>query len=397
MPESIYITGCGVVSALGIGQQELQTGLLQGRSALNSCLHHISTVHNIPCAEVFPSYEELRETMQLPDIPYTRASLMGIMAAREAVANAALKFDGHYRVAFVSSTSAAGMDKMELYYGGYLKSKQHVPYIALYDAGAVTDAIASMVGSFDFVTTNTAAGNSSANAIHMAIRMIQMRYADIVVVGGTDALTRYHINGFSALGMLSHEVCRPFDARHNGLNVGEGAAYLVLENETTVKRRFVQPLVKLSAAVSLFQPQMPVNDSAHPIYTCMKQALEQAALHPENIDYINAHATGLPSDDRAEAQAIMAVFGAEYPLTSSTKGAVGHTVAADAALQLLITADAIQHDFIPPNLHFTEPMEELNAFVPIATAVTNHPLENALINTAGMGGYYSSFILSKVN
>ena len=140
-----------------------------------------------------------------------------------------------------------------------------------------------------------------------------------------------------------------------------------------------------------------MNDSAHPIYTCMKQALEQAALHPENIDYINAHATGLPSDDRAEAQAIMAVFGAEYPLTSSTKGAVGHTVAADAALQLLITANAIQYDFIPPNLHFTEPMEELNAFVPIATAVTNHPLENALINTAGMGGYYSSFILSKVN
>ena len=90
MPESIYITGCGVVSALGIGQQEFRTGLLQGRSALNSCLHHISTVHNIPCAEVFPSDEELKETMQLPDIPYTRASLMGIMAAREAVANAAL-------------------------------------------------------------------------------------------------------------------------------------------------------------------------------------------------------------------------------------------------------------------------------------------------------------------
>ena len=93
----------------------------------------------------------------------------------------------------------------------------------------------------------------------------------------------------------------------------------------------------------------------------------------------------------------MAVFGAEYPLTSSTKGAVGHTVAADATLQLLITTDAIQHDFIPPNLHFAEPMEELNAFVPIATAVTSHPLKNALINTAGMGGYYSSFILSKVN
>ena len=123
------------------------------------------------------------------------------------------------------------MDKMEFYYGDYLKSRQHVPYIALYDAGAVTDAIAPMVGNFDVVTTITAAGNSSANAIHTAIRMIQTRYADIVVVGGTDALTRYHINGFSALGMLSHEVCRPFDARHNGLNVGEGAAYLVLEND----------------------------------------------------------------------------------------------------------------------------------------------------------------------
>ena len=266
MPESIYITGCGVVSALGIGQQELRTGLLQGRSPLNSCLHHISTVHTIPCAEVFPSDEELREAMQLPDIPYTRASLMGIMAAREAVANASLKFDGHYRIAFVSSTSAAGMDKMEFYYGDYLKSRQHVPYIALYDAGAVTDAIAPMVGNFDVVTTITAAGNSSANAIHTAIRMIQTSYADIVVVGGTDALTRYHINGFSALGMLSHEVCRPFDARHSGLSVGEGAAYLVLENETTVKRRFVQPLVKLSAAIPLFQPQMPVNDTPHPIY-----------------------------------------------------------------------------------------------------------------------------------
>lgn len=397
MPESIYITGCGVVSALGVGLQELRTGLLHGRSALNSCLHHVSTVHVIPCAEVFPSDEELREEMQLPDIPYTRASLMGIMAAREAVTNASLKFDGHYRIAFVSSTSAAGMDKMEFYYGDYLKSKQHVPYIALYDAGAVTDAIAQMVGNFDFVTTTTAAGNSSANALHTAIRMIQAHYADIVVVGGTDALTRYHINGFSALGMLSHEACRPFDARHSGLSVGEGAAYLVLENETTVKRRFVQPLVKLSAAASVFQPQMPGNDTPHPIYSCMKRTLEQASLNPEHIDYINAHATGLPSDDRAEAQAIMAVFGAEYPLTSSIKGAIGHTVAADAVLQMLVTADAIQHDFIPPNLHFTEPMEELSAFVPIATAITGHPLENALINTAGMGGYYSSFILSKVN
>ena len=225
--------------------------------------------------------------------------------------------------------------------------------------------------------------------------MIRCGEADIVVVGGSECITKFHLNGFNSLMILDTEPCRPFDATRNGLNLGEGAAYLVLESEESAKRRGAKAQALLSGygnACDAFH-QTASSPEGEGAYLAMKKALEMAEIQPSDIDYINAHGTGTPNNDTSESQAMIRLFDGEVPPVSSTKPFTGHTTSASGSIEAVFCILALQHGFLPVNLNWSQPME--NGIVPVSQPVKK-TLKHVLCNAFGFGGNDSSLLLSSV-
>lgn len=177
------------------------------------------------------------------NIPYTemesRTDLLGMLAVREALQSAALT--GAENLALISGTTVGGMDRTEKFYPDNLNAA----ILGNHDCGAGTDRIADYFGNFNFATTISTACSSALNAIIVGAEMIEAGLKDIVVVGGTESLSRFHLNGFKSLMILDQNICRPFDADRAGLNLGEGAGYIVIESEDSAKRRKTDVLAEL--------------------------------------------------------------------------------------------------------------------------------------------------------
>jgi 3-oxoacyl-(acyl-carrier-protein) synthase len=225
--------------------------------------------------------------------------------------------------------------------------------------------------------------------------MIRCGEADIVVVGGSECITKFHLNGFNSLMILDTKPCRPFDATRNGLNLGEGAAYLVLESEESAKRRGAKAQALLSGygnACDAFH-QTASSPEGEGAYLAMKKALEMAEIQPSDIDYINAHGTGTPNNDTSESQAMIRLFDGKVPPVSSTKPFTGHTTSASGSIEAVFCILALQHGFLPVNLNWSQPME--NGIVPVSQP-TRKALKHVLCNAFGFGGNDSSLLLSSV-
>jgi 3-oxoacyl-(acyl-carrier-protein) synthase len=225
--------------------------------------------------------------------------------------------------------------------------------------------------------------------------MLRCGLAEIVVVGGTECLTKFHLNGFNALMILDAQPCRPFDRDRAGLNLGEGAAYLVMETEASVKKRGAKPLCKLSGygnACDAFH-QTASSPDGEGAYLAMQEALQLAGMKPEDIQYINAHGTGTPNNDESESHAIQRVFGDHLPPVSSTKSFTGHTTSASGSIEAVFCMLALQHQFLPQNINWKNPME--GGIIPVTDQQPQGEIRHILSNAFGFGGNDSSIILSK--
>lgn len=394
----IHITGMGIVSAIGNGKNAVLESLLCGRTGIGR-MTHLRTVHReFPVGEVKWSDDEMARLLGIPpETPATRTSLMGMLALREAVEEAALSAGDMATAGFVSGTTVGGMDKSEQFYLDFLESDLHKEYIATHDCGACTEMIADRAGKFAFVTTISTACSSAANSIILAANLIRSGRADIVVAGGAECITKYHLNGFNSLMILDAAPCRPFDATRAGLNLGEGAAYLVLESEASARRRKARTICRLSGwgnACDAFH-QTASSDNGEGAYLAMKEALTRANLTPADIGYINAHGTGTPNNDASESEAMRRLFGSHIPPVSSTKSATGHTTSASGAIESVICALALQHGFIPANLNWNS--ADSRCVRPVASCMRGVTLRHALCNSFGFGGNDSSLIISTAN
>ena len=228
--------------------------------------------------------------------------------------------------------------------------------------------------------------------------MLKLNRTDIVVVGGTECLSKFHLDGFNSLMILDHEPCRPFDKNRNGLNLGEGAAYLVMEREGTARQRGVTPLCQLSGYGNRCDAfhQTASSPDGEGAYQSMMEALAMADLKPSDIDYINAHGTGTPNNDESEGHAMMRVFGDKMPPVSSTKSYTGHTTSASGGVEAVISILALIRSFIPANLNFSEKIESLD-FIPVTEVKQGVGLQHVLTNSFGFGGNDSSCIFSKIS
>lgn len=399
MPRRIFITGLGIISGIGNNLEETLESLLQSKSGIgriNIRKNHLT--EDIPVSEVKCSEEDLFRLAGIPVIEgYSRTALMGIIAAREAWTHANMGHRPDLKTGLISSTTVGGMDKCELYYQVFLHNDTRNNYINTYDCADSTEKIADHLGIRDYLTTISTACSSSANALMFGARMIQHGLLDRVVAGGTEALTKYHLKGFNALHILDKEPCKPFDARRNGITLGEGAAYLVLESEESVwlsDKQILCELIGWGNACEAFHQTASAPDGIG-AYLTMKKAIELSGLNPANIDYINAHGTGTDINDIAEGLAIEKLFREKIPLVSSTKPFTGHTTSAAGATEAILSILCILHQMILPNLNFSEPMKELK-FTPVNMLLRNVPVNNVMSNSFGFGGNDTSLIFRKV-
>lgn len=391
----ILITGMGVVSAIGVGKAETLASLLDNRSGVGP-LKYLKTDHKeFPVGEVKLSDAEMAQRMGLSkDAVTTRTALMGMLALGEALEDAALTPEMLPNVGLISGTTVGGMDMSEQFYLDYVNGEGHKEYIAVHDCGSCTEMSAEHYGKFAFVTTLSTACSSAANAIILGANMIRCGEADIVVVGGSECITKFHLNGFNSLMILDTDPCRPFDATRRGLNLGEGAAYLVLETAESAKRRGVKAQALLSGygnACDAFH-QTASSPDGEGAYRAMKEALELAGLSTADVDYINAHGTGTTNNDLSESQAMKRLFGDQVPPVSSTKPFTGHTTSASGSIEAAFCIMALQNGFLPVNLNWSQPMED--GIVPVSKP-TKKALKHVLCNAFGFGGNDSSILLSK--
>lgn len=390
----VFITGIGVVSSLGINIAENFNSLKAMQSGVGK-INFVDTIHavDIPVAEVNLSDEKLIDILSLNKNEfYTRTALLAMLAAKEA-------FSVHYgnRTGIISSTTVAGMGKSEVFYDRYINTDFSNGFINTHEAADSTEKIADLLNIKDFVTTISTACSSSANAIILGARMIKNNQLDRVLVGGADSLSKFTINGFNTLMILDKNQCTPFDRDRKGLNLGEAAAYLVLESEDSVNKNESNILAELTGYANTndaFHQTASSPDGYGP-YLAMNEAMKIAKLNPEDIDYVNVHGTGTPNNDLSEGFALKRFFGDKVPKFSSTKAYTGHTLAASGALEAVFSVLAIQNKVIYPNLFFKNTIPELNIF-PETDFIENYEIKNILSNSFGFGGNDTALIFSKV-
>lgn len=394
---NINITGFGIIAPVGDSARTCFQSLVNKQTGIGK-IRHLQTVHKdeFPVGEVKHSNDELLalagiDKRQYP--LYTRASLLAAIAVKEAIQHSGLGAENLKNTALISATSVGGMDKTENCF--QKPTYTSTDFIYTHPCGDATDKICEFVGISGYRTTLSTACSSAANAIIHAALLIRSGLAHRVIAGGVDPLCKFTMNGFNSLMILDRESCRPFDKNRNGLNLGEGAGFLVLESDESVKSRNATMFCKLTGYSNTNDAyhQTASSPTGEGAFLAMTRALGQANLEPAQIDYINVHGTGTQNNDLSEGIAIRRVFGEKVPPFSSTKSLTGHALGAAAALEAVFSVMALVNNKIYPQINFSEPVEETR-LIP-ATEVSDKQLMHVLSNSFGFGGNNSTLIFSK--
>lgn len=396
----VYVAGKGVITAIGNNVAETLQSFRESKTGI-SHITILPTIHagTLPAGEIKFTNEQLAELAQLP-ASVSRTGLLSIIAAREALNDAGIPELNKYRVGFISANTVGGMDHTENIFKAFHEdhTKADLSDVEQHDSGAVTGIVAEKLGIKDFVTTISTACSSSANSIMYGSRLIKNGLADVIVAGGTDALCRFTLNGFNSLMILDDKPCTPYDENRKGLNLGEGAGYVVLVSEKVTQTLAKRPTAKLVGYAN-------ANDAFHQTasspegkgnFLAMTGALAMSGLPNEAIDYINLHGTGTLNNDVSESIAIQRVFGMNVPKISSTKAFTGHTLGACAGVEAVFSIMAMEHGMIFPNLRWQTQMKEV-PFKPVTELMTGVEVNHVMSNSFGFGGNCSSLIFSKVN
>jgi 3-oxoacyl-[acyl-carrier-protein] synthase-1 len=402
MSKRVFITGYGIITAVGKNARENFDSLCARQCGYGK-IEILETLHreDLPACEVKLTDEQLCALAQVPSGKgYTRTTLLGIIAAREAMLMAGLTAEEIKNAGILSATTTGGIRELEKYYYELQDNSRHGVFATFADTGNPgehTERIAELFGIKGYIGTVSTACSSSANTIMMGAELIKNGILNTSICGGAEALSKFTLNGFNTLLILDKEQCRPFDQTRSGLNLGEGAAYLVLESEEMVKRFGKKPIAEVVGYGN-------TNDAFHQTASspdgggalqAMQKALEGGNIEPTSIDYINAHGTATENNDLSEGLAIQKLFNGKVPRFSSTKPYTGHTLAAAGGIEAAFCMMAIQNNIIFPSINFSNPMEELT-IRPEKELIKNTKLDFVLSNSFGFGGNASSLLFASV-
>lgn len=397
----VVVTGAGIITALGTGWKENATGFRTGRVAIrpvtlfDASRQRVKVAAELDLPAELPKTRLSRQHVGRMD----RAARMLLVAANQAWTQSGWETSEHLPV--VLGTTSGGMSLGEAYYRQSIQTphnhQQQAARVAHYQAQQQALNLAEAFGFNGPVTIIANACASGANAIGHAFELIKRGQTERVLTGGYDAISHLVFGGFDSLQALSPTQCRPFDAHRDGLALGEGAAMLTLETLEAATRRNAVILGEVCGygaatdAHHLTQPH-PNGDAA---LASMTAACTSAKVSADDIHYINAHGTGTPLNDSAEAAAINRWAGptASRIPVSSTKSSIGHLLGAAGSVEAVVCLMALSEQWLPPTSTLQTP-EPACAF-PLVTRPTEAKLDYALTNSFGFGGANATLILRR--
>lgn len=408
----VVVTGIGVVSPFGVGTEPLWDGLSAGRSAIGRITYFDPSPYPCQIAGQIPDFAP-QEFMDFKEARrMSRSSQLAVAAARMAVEAAGLRIDpaASEEIGALIGCGTISMPDVEqavttlVQKGGMKISPFFIPAAIPHMPAAQVAIQLGLRGHTSAVSTACAAG---AQAIGEAAEVIRRGDAEVMLAGGAEApITALSLGAFCVMRALSSQgnqrpatASRPFDARRDGFVPGEGAAVLVLERLSSARRRGAPILAELAgygSSCDAFHVTSP-DPAGHGAARAMRRALANARLGPQQVDYINAHATSTPAGDIAETRAIKHVFGEYAPSVpiSANKSMIGHLTGAAGAVEAAATILALRHGLIPPTINQEEPDPECDLdYVP--NVARPALLSVALSNSFGFGGINAVLVFKKV-
>jgi 3-oxoacyl-(acyl-carrier-protein) synthase len=391
----VFVTGLGVISALGETVDLNRIALKEGKCGIGSLELFASRYSNrLPFGEIKIENQVLREKLKVREAGVTRTSLLALHAMEEALNDSKLSRTqiSSFDTALIGANTVGGMCLTDELYRDANRKNEGSEFVNSYDSGSINVYLQSRYGINGIINTINTACSSSANSIMYGARLIKNGYAKRAIVGGTDSLAKFTINGFNSLHILAPEFCRPFDKNRQGLNLGEGAAFLVLESEEEISgKKVYAELTGYGNSNDAFHPSSLSENGEGP-YLAMKEALEMSKLPSSQIGFINAHGTGTENNDEVESRAMIRLFG-QAPAFASTKSNTGHTLGASGSIEAVYSILNLVYQEVYPSLNFKEPIPGIG-LVPVE-AYKKTPLEHVMSNSFGFGGNCSSLIFSK--
>ncbi|HWD90965.1 MAG TPA: beta-ketoacyl-[acyl-carrier-protein] synthase family protein [Verrucomicrobiae bacterium] len=397
----IVITGAGVITALGLGWKRNAEGFRAGKTAMRPVTlfdvsrQRVKTAAQAELPESLPPTRLSPRQLRRMD----RATKFLVLAAHEAWQQAG--WVPSENLPLVLGTTSGGMNLGEAYYrqsiGTPADRRQQATRVQHYQAQRQALDVLDAFGFSGPITIIANACASGANSIGHAWDLLRRGQAERALAGGYDAVSQMVFAGFDSLQALSPTSCRPFDAHRDGLALGEGAAVMALETLESAKKRNAEILGEIvgygaaTDAHHLTQPH-PNGDAA---LASMNAACAAAGVGPEKINYLNAHGTGTPLNDSAEAAAINRWAGehAKNVPVSSTKSSIGHLLGAAGSVEAVICLMALREQWLPPT-STTQIVEPVCAF-PFVQNPTDAKVEYALTNSFGFGGANATLILRR--
>ena len=376
--DRIAITGMGTVSAAGKDLE--QTMRAFERVERNAGVPSVFTT-----SLVYPVFEAL--SVPSPEIEGDRTIALTMVAVEEALSQAGLtnNLEGYNAGICLGTTVASQLNDIDFYRKYKNTRTVMTKKFQRFVKGNLSEAVNQRVKAEGPSITVVNACSSGADAIGIALSWIKSGICDIAVAGGADELVSVPLSGFRSLGIVSEKLCAPFDKNRDGLNLGEGAGVLVLERETSARKRGLAPKVFVSGYGSVSDAHHMT--APHPdgigLELAVKTALKQGGIDASDIAFVNAHGTATPDNDRVETKVLKRVFGEDIKFFS-TKGYTGHTLGAAGGLEAAFTATALDTGWIPPSAGFVEIDEEIG--VAPVTKKTQVEKRFALSTSLAFGG-----------
>lgn len=392
----VFVTGMGIISAIGNSVAENHLALKEGKSGISKNLHLFPTKYAslLPFAQVGISTNELSSKLKIFEKGVTRTSMLALHAFNEAVEDAGLSASiiSAYGTALIGASTVGGMCLTDELYEDANKCEQGSDYTQSYDCASVCLFLQQRYKMSGIINTINTACSSAANAIMYGAMLIKNGFADRAIVGGADSLAKFTINGFNALHILSPETCTPFDENRKGLNLGEGAAFLVLEKEKDAAgKKIYAELTGYCNANDAYHPSSLSEQGDGPFFS-MQGALQLAGLAAADINFINAHGTGTENNDEVESRAMIRLFN-NPPAFASSKANVGHTLGAAGAVEAVFSILSLYYQELYANLHYNNAIPS-TGLVPVQV-YKKMPVQHVMSNSFGFGGNCSSLIFSK--
>jgi 3-oxoacyl-(acyl-carrier-protein) synthase len=391
----VFVTGIGVITAAGETVDLNHIALKEGKCAIGTLDLFPSRYSKLlPFGEIKIQDQALKEKLKVKEKGVTRTTLLALHALEEAINDSELSRPqiASIDTALIGANTVGGMCLTDQLYLDANRQEGGSEYISSYDGGSVNIYLQSRYNMDGIVNTINTACSSSANAIMYGARLIKNGFVKRAIVGGSDSLAKFTINGFNSLHILAPELCRPFDKDRKGLNLGEGAAFLVLEREEDISgKKVYAELTGYCNTNDAYHPSS-LSDNGEGPYLAMKGALELAKLSPAQIGYVNAHGTGTENNDEVESRAMIRLFD-KPPAFSSTKSNIGHTLGASGSVEAVYSILSLIHQELYPSLHFKEPIPDIG-LTPVKS-YKKISMQHVMSNSFGFGGNCSSLIFSK--